>query len=123
MLVGVLSLVLGLLTVVAGLLLIGHPLFHLGFLTLLLAGFFLAQGILEVVYAFQLRPEQGWGWTLFGGTVSVLLVLMIWRQWPLSGAWAIGTLVGIRLMFSGFAVLAIASAARAMGWQAAQLEA
>ena len=106
--------VLGFLTIVAGVLLIGHPLLHLGFLTLLLIGFFLAQGIIEVMHAFQMRPAQGWGWTLFGGSVSILLALMIWRQWPLSGAWAIGLLVGIRLMFSGFAVIAMASAARAV---------
>jgi hypothetical protein len=36
---------------------------------------------------------------LFGGVVSVLLGIMIWRQFPLSGAYAIGVLVGIKLFF------------------------
>jgi uncharacterized membrane protein HdeD (DUF308 family) len=110
--------VLGFLTVVAGMFLLGNPLFPLGFLTLLLIGYFFAQGIVEVMHSFQMRPAQGWGWSLIGGSVSILLALMIWRQWPLSGAWAIGLLVGIRLMFSGFAVIAMAGAARSVAGQA-----
>ena len=31
-----------------------------------------------------------------GGIIAVLLGFFIWRQWPFSGAWAIGVLVGIR---------------------------
>jgi uncharacterized membrane protein HdeD (DUF308 family) len=31
--------------------------------------------------------------------------LLIWRNWPASSAWAIGTLVGINLIVSGVAPL------------------
>ena len=37
---------------------------------------------------------------------------MIWNQWPLSGAWAVGTLVGIQLMFSGMTMITLGSAAK-----------
>jgi len=47
----------------------------------------------------------GWGWQLFSGIISVLLGIMLWQDWPLSGLWAIGVLIGIRLLFSGFGIL------------------
>jgi len=84
----------------------------LGALTLLLAGFFFAQGVIEIFNAFGSRPQAGWGWLLASGVVSVLLAVMIWRQFPLSGAWAIGTLVGVRLLMSGISILAIGSAVK-----------
>ncbi len=37
---------------------------------------------------------------------------MIWNQWPLSGAWAVGTLVRIQLMFSGMTMITLGSAAK-----------
>ena len=37
---------------------------------------------------------------------------MLWRQFPLSGAWAVGTLVGVRLIVSGFALFSIGGMVR-----------
>jgi uncharacterized membrane protein HdeD (DUF308 family) len=37
---------------------------------------------------------------------------MIWRSWPSSSAWAIGTLVGVNLMIGGFSRLMLGTAAR-----------
>ena len=48
----------------------------------------------------------GWGWLLFAGIVSVLLGVMLWSQFPLSGIWALGILVGIKLIFSGIVIVA-----------------
>ena len=109
---GIFIFLIGGLTVLWGGAMIANPLLHLGFLTLLMAGYFLVQGILEVVYAFRLKPDAGWGMVLFSGIISAMLGLMIWRQWPLSGAWAIGVLVGVKLVFFGFAIVSLGSAAR-----------
>ena len=38
-----------------------------------------------------------WGW-------------MILKGWPLSGVWAIGILVGVRLLFAGMTMLTLGSA-------------
>ena len=38
---------------------------------------------------------------LFDGIFTLILGLMIYMQWPSSSAWAIGTLVGVSLIFSG----------------------
>jgi uncharacterized membrane protein HdeD (DUF308 family) len=56
----------------------------------------------------------GWGWALFGGVVSLVLGIMIWRQFPVSGTWAIGILFGVHMLFTGFAMMGIGSAARAV---------
>jgi uncharacterized membrane protein HdeD (DUF308 family) len=37
---------------------------------------------------------------------------MIWRTWPFSTIWAIGTLVGISMIFSGFSRLMFSLACR-----------
>jgi uncharacterized membrane protein HdeD (DUF308 family) len=63
--------------------------------------------------SFRLKPAKGWGWTLFSGIVTVLLGGLIWSEWPISGVWAIGTLLGIHLIFDGWSEIALASAARA----------
>jgi len=52
-------------------------------------------------------------WLAFG-IVGILLAILIWRQWPVSGVWAIGILVGIRLIFGGWGLFALGSAARAV---------
>lgn len=110
---GVLAFGIGVLTLLAGVLLAAQPLRGLPTLTLILAVYFVVDGLSEIAVAFQAKPNEGWGWLLFGGVISLGLGLMIWRQWPLSGAWAIGTLVGIKLVFAGWAEIALAAAGRA----------
>jgi uncharacterized membrane protein HdeD (DUF308 family) len=56
---------------------------------------------------------------LFGGIVSVLLGIMLWRQFPLSGAWALGLFLGIKMLFSGMMMVTVGSAVRRMGKAAA----
>ena len=109
---GFFSMIMGVLTIILG----GYMLSNVGealaSLTLFIAIYFVVEGIMEVISAFQLKPASGWGWALFSGVITVLLGVMIWNQFPLSGAWAIGTLVGIKLLFSGWALLMFGMAAR-----------
>ena len=109
---GLLNFVGGALSLLCGVLMIAHPLYGLKFLTLLLAVFFVVEGMSKIMFSFQVRPAQGWVWVLFSGIVGLVLGMMIWSQWPLSGAWAVGTLVGIDLLFTGWSTLAIGLAAR-----------
>jgi uncharacterized membrane protein HdeD (DUF308 family) len=107
-------LMLGVLGVLTGAYMLSQPGAALGVLTLFLAGFFVAQGVVEIMAALRARPTAGWGWFLLGGGVSLLLGVMVWRQFPLSGAWAIGTLVGVRLLMSGVSLVAVASTVKAV---------
>jgi uncharacterized membrane protein HdeD (DUF308 family) len=59
-----------------------------------------------------MRPIGGATWVLLDGIVSLLLGLMIYMQWPSSAAWAIGTLVGFSLIFSGVARVMMSMAVR-----------
>ena len=44
----------------------------------------------------------------------MILAIMIWRRFPTSAAWLVGTLVGIKLIFAGWTVLSIRAVARAV---------
>lgn len=110
-----LAVVVGVFTVIAGGLILARPLFALTTLTLILAIFFIIEGVFTVAMAFQAKPQQGWGWLMFNGLVSVVLGILIWRQWPVSGLWAIGVLVGIRIFMSGFGMIFVGSATRQIG--------
>lgn len=101
----ILGLVVGVVTALAGVAVLAHPLFGLGLLTLFLAGYFLADGVSKVVVSFRFRPASGWLWLLISGAVSLVLGVLIWSQWPMSGLWAVGVLVGLNLMSTGFALL------------------
>ena len=96
----------------AGFMIMADPLPGLLALTMVLTIYFMAIGISEIAAAIQMRPAHGWGFLLFSGVVSTLLAIMIWNQWPLSGAWAVGTLVGIQLIFSGMTMITLGSAAK-----------
>ena len=117
---GILVFLLGILTLLVGLFMVARPGLALATLTLFLAAYFVVDGIFEIVQAFDLKPIQGWGWMLFGGIISILLGVMIWRQWPVSGAWAIGILVGIKLIFAGWAMVGIGAAGRSAAGARAQ---
>ena len=110
-----LTVVVGVLTVIAGVIILRCPVSALATITLILAMFFVIEGIFTAVAAFQLKPGPGWGWLLFNGLVSVVLGFLIWRQWPVSGAWALGVLVGVRIFMSGFGMIFVGSATRQVG--------
>jgi len=109
---GLLGFAIGFLTLICGIALVSDPLLASGFLTIMLAAYFLVDGAFEVAAAFQLRPASGWGWLLTGGILSFLLGLMIWQQFPLSGAWAIGILLGVKLLFVGMIMISVDSTTR-----------
>jgi uncharacterized membrane protein HdeD (DUF308 family) len=100
--------VLGVVTLILGLLACMAP---------LISG--IAVSISAIATAFQQKPRAGWGWMLFGGIVSVILGALIWSNWPLSGAWAVGVVVGIRLISRGWAMIALGSFGAELASQAA----
>jgi len=96
----------------AGLYLLFHPLLGLASLTLVLAVFFFVEGVIDVFTFFFTRAGGGSNWLLLHGVVTLLLGLMIWRRWPFSSFWAIGTLVGISMLITGITRLMMAVEAR-----------
>jgi len=105
------QLLLGALYIGIGVYLLLRPVAGLVTLTLALAIYLFAEGLLELILSFQVRPRNGWGWLLFDGVVTLILAIMIWRAWPMSTEWVIGTLVGISMIFSGATRLMLSLAA------------
>jgi uncharacterized membrane protein HdeD (DUF308 family) len=97
---------------VAGGFMILHPIAGLASLTLLLAAYFLIKGIMEAIFFFQIRPRHGAAWLMVDAVVSVVLAFMVWKSWPFSSGWAVGTLIGIGLLFTGFSRLMVSFAVR-----------
>ncbi len=109
---GLLMFVIGAMAVLFGGYMLARPGMALATITLVLAAYFIVNGGFEIIWAFRLRPIKGWGWTLFSGIVSLVLGIMIWRQFPVSGVWAVGTLAGIHMIFGGSSVASVCRAAR-----------
>jgi uncharacterized membrane protein HdeD (DUF308 family) len=109
---GLVGFLLGLLMIVAGSYVFTEPAEALGSMTLLLAIYFFVSGLMELFAALSARHAEGWGWMAFNGVITLILGMMIWRQFPVSGIWAVGTLFGVKLMLSGWSLFAIGSAVR-----------
>ena len=112
---GLLKLAIGGITLAVGVLMLARPVLALGSLTIFLAAYFIVDGVFESIAAFQVKPAEGWGWLLFGGILSLLLGIMMWRQFPVSGTWAIGVLVGVKLLFAGIEMVFLGSSVRDVG--------
>ena len=97
---------------VAGLYLVFHPGLGIVGLTLVLAVFFFAEGVVDVVAYFSVRKMDGSGWMLLDGIITLILGLMIWRHWPASSLWVIGVLIGISMLMTGTSRLMMALALR-----------
>lgn len=98
------ELLLGVLYIFIGAYLLFHPVAGLASLTLALAIYLFAEGVLELILSFRIRMP-GSRWLLFDGIITLILSVLIWRTWPSSTEWLIGTLVGISMLFSGISRL------------------
>jgi uncharacterized membrane protein HdeD (DUF308 family) len=97
----------GIVYLIAGFYVIGHPVGGLTSLTLVLAFYLLARSILEVFLALALRGRMAiWLW--LGAIINLILAAMIWKTWPVSSIWVIGTLIGFGMLFTGFTRLMLA---------------
>jgi uncharacterized membrane protein HdeD (DUF308 family) len=72
-------------------------------LTLVLAFYIAIEGVFELVVFSLLRRLPGSAWFLVDGVVSLLVASLILFHWPSSSLWAVGTLVGVSMLFSGIA--------------------
>lgn len=109
------SLLSAVLGVIVGVLLLVWPITGAISLTLLLAAFFTAEGILSIMYAIEHKREMSgrWGWLLVNGVVDLGLAAIILIAFQTSASWVLGLLIGIDMVLGGTALIAIALEARA----------
>jgi uncharacterized membrane protein HdeD (DUF308 family) len=82
-------------------------------LTILLAALFVVEGVLEIGMAMRIRPRDGWVWLLISGIIAIAAGVLVFAGLPNTADWAIGLLVGINILASGFSYIFLASAAKA----------
>ena len=102
------------LAIAVGVALIGWPAGGVVSLTLLLIVFFIMEGVATIMYALDHKRELSgrWWFMLASGIVDLALAAIIYAGLPGTAAWAIGLLVGINMLFGGFALIGLALHAR-----------
>jgi len=106
-----LQLLLGVFYFVAGFLIMDAPIASTVSLTLVMAAMFIVIGIMRSVAALVIRFPQ-WGWSLLSGAIVAVVGIVIYKNLPGTALWAIGTLVGIQLLFDGWFWMMLALAVR-----------
>jgi len=97
----------GLVMLFGGIWLIMNPDMGMTTLTIILAVMFVVDGISQVMFSFFLKPIGGGTMMLLDGILGIVLGILIFVKWPASGEWAIGLLVGIKLLIDGIALLTL----------------
>lgn len=100
--------------IIAGVLLLGWPLLGTLSLTAVLIAFLLAEGAVSILYALEHRNALSgrWGWMLTSGIIDVVLGVVLFIGLPGTALWALGLLLGINLIFGGWALIFMALHAR-----------
>jgi uncharacterized membrane protein HdeD (DUF308 family) len=108
------SLLSAILAIAAGLVLLRWPLGGALSLTLILTVFFVIEGVASIFYALEHRRELSgrWSFMLISGVLDLVLGGFIFLGLPGTAAWAIGLLVGINMVFGGWAIISMALLAR-----------
>lgn len=98
-------------SMIFGVLLVFNPLEGVMALTMIMALYFLAEGIVKIFFAFELRAFSHWGWILFSGLCSLAISIIVFSGWPFTAAWFIGTLLGVYLIINGLSFIIMATQA------------
>ena len=94
----------------AGLMFVLNPTAGAVWFTLFIVAFFVAVGIIRIVSAFQQkRDPKERGWMIFGGTLTILLGVMIYMEWPASGLWVIGLFISVELIIQGIGFIILSA--------------
>jgi uncharacterized membrane protein HdeD (DUF308 family) len=109
-----LRLLMAVLSFAAGLYLLVAPLDGTFTLTVVLVIWFVAIGIARLVTGIANRGTPESGMLMLNGALSLALGLLIALGLPESSTWAIGLLVGIDLVFTGFGLITLAQRLRAV---------
>ncbi len=80
-------------------------------LTLIIAIFLIVSGVVRIVAAIAESLPGRWS-TLLNGVVTLVLGVLIYRQWPESALWVIGLFIGIEMLFNGWTWVLLSLAAK-----------
>ena len=112
---GLLQFLFGGITILAGVAIFLRPMLGAFTLAGVLMVYFLIDGIFGIISGFRLKPVEGWGWIVFSGGTSIVLAGLLYYDWPASGAYAVGLLVGIRLIMHGWSIAMLGAVGDTVG--------
>jgi uncharacterized membrane protein HdeD (DUF308 family) len=98
---------------VIGVMLLTRPMVGAETLALLAAFYFIVEGILILGFAYASHIDNFWIYAT-QGVLALMLGGFLLSGWPFTGAWLIGTLLGVDLLFKGWGLIALGLALRAI---------
>ncbi len=104
----------GILTVIAGGYMIMQPEAGSQVLAMVLVFYLCADGLTSLIIAVKRPPAAGGAWVMFGAVASLIIGILLWRQWPASGELAVGVLIGIKLILDGTTLIGVGSVAKSV---------
>ncbi|WP_254763199.1 HdeD family acid-resistance protein [Natrinema marinum] len=99
-------------SVVAGIAVLAAPAVALITLTIALVAYLVVDGIAELALAMRMPGSRSRTAVAISGVVGLVLAALLWAGFPGTAAWAIGLLVGVNLLVTGFSMVFVAMAAR-----------
>ncbi len=91
---------------IIGFILVTRPTVSAEAITLLIAFYFLATGVVAIGFALTSHVHDQWLY-VFDGLVSLALGGLLLSGWPVTGLWAIGLFIGIDLILRGGSIVAL----------------
>ena len=102
-----LNFALGALYTISGIFIISKPQLNAFYLTLFIAFTVVASGIVKILDAFGHEKDHQI-WRILSGFISIIIGILIIMQWPYSGLWFLGTILGVEVLFTGFTYTIVA---------------
>ena len=96
--------------ILAGLAVLTRPMTGILTLTIVLAAYLLAGGIMRIFLSvhYRARIPKAWVWVLISGIVDIVLSGIIMMGLPGTAVWVLGLLVGINLLMMGISLVMVA---------------
>lgn len=96
-----------------GLIFLISPLAGITTLTILLLLVILTEGVVSIMLGLRMSGHlSNWGWMVFSGLCSLIVGLIILLGWPETAGWALGLLLGLNFLSTGFALIMLGRTAK-----------
>ncbi len=106
-------LLMGILYLAAGIMLIKGPIIGSISLTLFFAILFIAVGIIRMINSLVVSLP-GRVWRFINGLITLVLGVLILKQWPMSGMFIIGLFIGIDMIIAGWVYIMASFSVRSL---------
>lgn len=106
------QLLVGMIELLGGILVYFNPMKGAIAITLVIALVLIAEGLAQLGLAIKMRAQSGAGWMFLSSVITIVVGAALAMRLPYNGIYTPGTLVGVSLLFAGWAYIAIALAAR-----------